>query len=253
MVKAHNENEDAKLGNEKAWLNVQGGMMGVGLQSTYVLNTNNWAYKNLWYRDNIVSCFLHPNPGTYTYQFTPGVGINGEKIYDEMTKYKKAFVGFYPGQYTVEEKIDEEGNTRQVQITDTEQLAKLPTLNRGDKLYFAGLKYAFIQREHTKKGGEDDPKDYACIAECKAAHQCLFVRVTEGGIIVLNLGMPSSKTRQGYGSSQLVFSELQKFVKKVYLAPRTDPQRGPIPPFIAQNEDHWNEDDRVGGEDSDSE
>lgn len=123
--------------------------------------------------------------------------------YKELTKFNPAWVGFYPSNYSWEVTIDEAGNKGNIQIDDWEQLNKLPSLNRGEKFFFAGIQYNVGNFDY--KEGQNEAMGWQVFCEDKKTSQeGIYIRSYGDTLFIFNYALNTHKTRQTYGSSAVV-------------------------------------------------
>lgn len=169
-------------------------------------NYNQWATKVFWEKYNLHLCILD---AAFTIkQYSVG--------YTVLTKYNPAWVGLYPSVYTVQETADEEGNKKDVQIDDKQQLQNVRNLKQGTKFYFAGILY-MVSKVDLK--GADDSYGWQLLAEDKkVTHEGIYIRKTQDAYVIINFGLNTNKNgRQNYGSAGNVALILSAFVKKELL------------------------------------
>jgi len=184
----------------------------MGIAHPSVEHKNNFMPPCFW-KHNVHFCLLWKNPqypdyqtyGYYTKQYCHVYNRNGRD-------------GFYPTNYTMQEKADEAGeNMKEVAVNDLEQLATLPTKNKGSKFYFAGVKYTITVK--MIKNDEKDYDNYSILAENKPLQELIIVRHTQDSYAIFNIGKEGNTKRQNYGANSLVHDMVNAYCKNIFHNP----------------------------------
>lgn len=121
--------------------------------------------------------------------------------------------GFYPSRYTVQVAVDEAGTMADKKINDMDELAKIPSLKKAEKMYFAGKQYKMVNFQL-----RDKKNDYGWrfLGTCAADKESLYVRKGKQGYIILNFAMNGHPYRQDYGSGQATWGSMHKYVEDIF-------------------------------------
>jgi len=164
---------------------------------------NQWAGK-MWQDLAIHMCLVDSAVGTRQYSTR----------YWGLKKFNDAWIGFYPSTYEVSVSTDEDGGTTKVQIKDMDELAKIPSLKKAEKFWFAGKCYNMTIYQQRVDG--DVSKGWRFMGECASEKEAIYVRNFKNGYIILNFAMNTNTTRQHYGSRNNVWGFLHSYVEELF-------------------------------------
>lgn len=124
--------------------------------------------------------------------------------------------GFYPSTYTIQKKIDIDGNTEPVEIVDMNVLNEAHKLKTGNDFWFCNVKYK-VTLVTLKDSGVPE-HGWELRAESKEHKEAIHVRSTHKVYIILNYAMEGNTERQVYGSGRSVSSTIgQKLIAELLM------------------------------------
>lgn len=166
---------------------------------------NQWAEQVFWGGYQLHLCMLD----------AAGTCKQYSTAYDRLTKFNPGWKGFYPSQYTVQEKIDMEGNTEDKVISDMAELKNLRNKKNAEKFYFAGIKYnlSSIKLKHET----NDDWGWEAFGNAKAEKEGIYIRKTLDAYVIVNFALNGHPDRQVYGSESVVANYMSKWIKSQLL------------------------------------